>query len=149
MKLRLLAMATVAAAALTTPALAGDGWYLGLGGGWDGQNGIRGVSVPQPSQLNGKTDSSDSAIGAVSVGYKWAEGWRLENEFAFTQHDISTSNAGLAASGGNQITSDMVNLAYDYPISDTWKFTVGGGVGVGGVRGALRVNGTQFDIFRG
>src|SRR5215475_4607888 len=138
MKLRLLAMATVAAAALTTPALAGDGWYLGLGGGWDGQNGVRGVSVPAPSLLNGKTNSSDSAIGAVSVGYKWAEGWRLENEFAFTQHDISTATA----SGGNQITSDMVNLAYDYPISDTWKLTLGGGLGVGGVRGALRVNGT-------
>ena len=39
MKLRLLAMATVAAAALSTPALAGEGWYLGLGGGWDNQLG--------------------------------------------------------------------------------------------------------------
>ena len=45
MKLRLLAMATVAAAALSTPALAGDGWYLGLGGGYDDQNGISGTSV--------------------------------------------------------------------------------------------------------
>ena len=53
------------------------------------------------------------------------------------------------ATGGNQITSDMINLLYDFPLSDTWKFTVGGGVGIGGARGALRVNGTSLDIFRG
>ena len=52
MKLRLLAMATVAAAALSTPAMAGDGWYLGLGGGWDNQTGIRGTSVPAPAIFN-------------------------------------------------------------------------------------------------
>ena len=33
MKLRMLALAGVAAIAISTPALAGTGWYLGLGGG--------------------------------------------------------------------------------------------------------------------
>src|SRR6476659_11065086 len=116
MKLRLLAMATVAAAALTTPALAGDGWYLGLGGGWDGQTGYRMQSVPAPTVVNAKVNSQGSAIGAVSIGYKWAEGWRLENEVAFTQHDTSLGASTVAptgASGGNQITSDMINLLYD------------------------------------
>ena len=79
MKLRFLAMATVAAVALTTPALAGEGWYLGLGGGWDMQTGYRMSSVPAPATFNRKVNSNDSAIGAVSIGYKWAEGWRLEN----------------------------------------------------------------------
>ncbi|HKU55211.1 MAG TPA: hypothetical protein VJP60_07585, partial [Rhizomicrobium sp.] len=115
MKLRLLAMATVAAAALTTPALAGDGWYLGLGGGWDNQPGIRGTSVPTPS-FTQKTNSSDNFIGAIAIGYKWADtGWRLENELAFTQHDLSVGASTLApsgATGGNQITSDMLNLLY-------------------------------------
>ncbi|HTC84306.1 MAG TPA: outer membrane beta-barrel protein, partial [Rhizomicrobium sp.] len=149
MKLRLLAMATVAAAAFTTPALAGEGWYLGLGGGWDSQTGYRMTSVPAPA-INGKLNSNDAAIGAVAIGYKWPEGFRLENEVAFTQHDTSLNGAGaFAATGGNQIISDMVNLAYDFPISDTWKLTVGGGLGVGGFRGALRTNGTSFDIFRG
>ena len=145
MKLRLLAMATVAAAALSTPALAGDGWYLGLGGGWDNQPGIRGTSVPAPALFNQKTSSSDSAIGAIAIGYKWAEGFRLENEVAFTQHDISVPGA----TGGNQIISDMVNIAYDYPLDEVWKITVGGGLGIGGARGALRTNGTSFDILRG
>src|ERR1700749_3483926 len=102
MKLRLLAMATVAAAALSTPALAGDGWYLGLGGGWDNQPGIRGTSVPSPT-FTQKTNSNDNFIGAIAIGYKWAEGWRLENELAFTQHDLSLAGG----TGGNQITSDM------------------------------------------
>src|SRR5436190_5512983 len=98
MKLRLLAMATVAAAALSTPALAGDGWYLGLGGGWDNQPGIRGTSVPVPAN-SAKTDSSDNFIGALAIGYKWADtGWRLENELAFTQHDLTA----VGAHGGNQ-----------------------------------------------
>src|SRR3954471_19565950 len=150
MKLRMLAMATVAAAALSTPALAAEGWYLGLGGGWDNQIGPRISSVPAPTRLNSKVSPTDSFIGAVSVGYAWAGGFRLENEFAFTQHDIKLNGTGsFAASGGNQITSDMINLVYDIPLSDTVKFSIGGGVGIGGFRGALRTDGTSFDIFRG
>ena len=150
MKLRLLALATVAAAALSTPALAADGWYLGLGGGWDNQTGYRISSVPAPGTLNSKVSSSDNAIGVAAVGYAFEGGWRLENEFAFTQHDISLNGTGsFAATGGNQITSDMINLVYDIPLSDTVKFSIGGGVGVGGFRGALRTTGTSFDIFRG
>lgn len=145
MKLRLLAMATVAAAALGTPALAAEGWYLGLGGGWDNQPGIRGTSVPQPTIFNQKTNSADGFIGAVAVGYGWANGLRLENEFAFTQHDISVPGA----SGGNQIISSMFNLAYDIPLDDVWKVSLGAGLGIGNAAGSLRVNGTTLDIFRG
>jgi len=107
MKLRLLAMATVAAAALSTPAMAGDGWYLGLGGGWDNQPGIRLASVPAPAVFNRKTDANDNFIGALAIGYKWAgTGWRLENELAFTQHDLSLAGApgftAPGATGGNR-----------------------------------------------
>ena len=81
----------------------------------------------------------------ASVGYNWAEGWRLENEFAFTQHDTSLGGTGaFTATGGNQITSDMINLVYDIPLGDTWKFTLGGGVGVGGFRGSLRIDRHQL-----
>ena len=80
MKLRLLALATVAAAALSTPALAAEGWYLGLGGGWDNQTGYRITSGPAPTRLNSKVSSSDDAIGAVAIGYAWEGGFRLENE---------------------------------------------------------------------
>ena len=93
MKIRMLAMAGVAALALSTPAMAADGWYLGLGGGWDNQLGINARSNGGTGAAT-KINSQDSAIGAVSVGYKWAEGWRLENELAFTQHDLSLNGTG-------------------------------------------------------
>src|SRR5881396_199199 len=105
MKLRLLALATVAAAAFSTPALAGDGWYLGLGGGWDGQTGYNIKSVTTPTLLPGnKVSTQDSAVGAVAVGYAFpGTGFRLENEFSFTQHDTKLNGTGIfAASGGNQ-----------------------------------------------
>ena len=75
MKLRFLAMATVCAAALTTPAMAHEGWYLGLGGGYDGANSVSLTSVANP-RFNPSTGSSDSGIGALSVGYGWESGWR-------------------------------------------------------------------------
>ena len=150
MKLRMLAMATVAAAALSTPAMAGDGWYLGIGGGWDNQLGYNARSNGATTGAATKINSKDSAIGMLSIGYKWAEGWRLENELAFTQHDTSLGGTGaFNATGGNQITSDMINLTYDFPLGDMWKLTVGGGVGIGGYRGSLRSVGTTFDLYRG
>ena len=114
MKLRMLAMATVAAAALSTPAMAGDGWYLGLGGGWDNQVGYRVKSTAGALAGGGaKINSQDSAIGVASVGYKWAEGWRLENEFSFTQHDTSLNGTGaFNATGG--IGKDLSVLAKRY-----------------------------------
>src|ERR1700750_1701675 len=72
MKLRMLVMATVAAAALSTPAIAGDGWYLGLGGGWANQLGFTGRTNGASSGTAQKINSQDSFLGAISVGYKWA-----------------------------------------------------------------------------
>ena len=154
MKLRLLAMATVAAAALSTPALAGDGWYLGQRvAAMTNQSSaqrrlrppkLRRHSAVHPRQRQRHRCSFPSGLSA------WADtGWRLENEFAFTQHDLSATTVAGAATGGDQITSDMVNLAYDIPLGDTWKLTLGGGAGIGGFKGSLRTNGTAFDVFRG
>ena len=137
MKLRMLAMATVAGAALSTPAMAGEGWYLGIGGGWDQQESIQYRSVTNPVIGNRNSPASDNAIGMISVGYAWGNGWRLENEIALTSHDIKL--AGF--NGGDQVTSTMVNLNYDIPLGDTWKFTLGGGVGIGK---DLYVSGSTF-----
>lgn len=145
MKLRMLAMATVAAAALSTPAMAGQGWYLGLGGGYSGQESQTFTSVPRPATGSLTFPSSDNAIGMLSVGYAWGNGWRLENEIALTSHDVK--RAGF--NGGGQITSSLFNLTYDIPLGDTWKFTLGGGVGVGNYRTRIGVNGTNFDYVKG
>src|SRR5579862_6561302 len=76
MKIRLAALAGVAALALSTPAMAAEGWYLGLGGGWDHQNGIRGTSSVAPT-VTGVAKSGDGAIIAGSFGYAWDNGLRL------------------------------------------------------------------------
>ncbi len=50
MKIRMIALAGVAALALSTPAMANEGWYLGLGAGWDLQvNGAKATSVTVPT----------------------------------------------------------------------------------------------------
>ena len=49
MKLRLLALATVAATAFSAPAFAGQGWYLGLGGAYSSLDQFTAQSVPTPA----------------------------------------------------------------------------------------------------
>ncbi len=61
MKIRMIALAGVAALALSTPAMAADGWYLGLGAGWDQQNHISTTSTVNPAYF-GTTKSSSGAL---------------------------------------------------------------------------------------
>ncbi|HVV66184.1 MAG TPA: outer membrane beta-barrel protein, partial [Rhizomicrobium sp.] len=129
MKLRMLAMATVAAAALSAPAHAAQGWYLGLAGGYDAQQNVHMVSVPDPT-TNANAVAKDNAIGALSFGYGFAGGWRMENEIAYTSHDLTVGTSN----GVDSITSDMVNLVYDIPLGDMWKLSLGGGLGIGSAR---------------
>jgi hypothetical protein len=53
MKIRMLALAGVAAVALSAPARAGDGWYLGLGGGYDSMSSIHTSSPLQHQDASG------------------------------------------------------------------------------------------------
>ena len=76
MKIRMIALAGVAALALSTPAMAADGWYLGLGAGYDQQNGIKLTSVPCSDTFSGKTNSSSGALLAGAFGYGWDNGFR-------------------------------------------------------------------------
>src|ERR1700761_8483725 len=93
MKIRMIALAGVAAMALGTPAMAADGWYLGLGAGWDHQNGFNGTSVPLPTTFTGKSKSSDGPLIAGSFGYAWDNGFRLEDEISWSGHDIKDPTA--------------------------------------------------------
>ena len=156
MKIRMLALAGVAAVALSAPVHAAtEGWYLGLAGGWDEMSGVRATSVPVPS-VTGKTGSSDSGIGVVSFGYSWASGLRLEDEIGYTSHSFTGSGtngfSSGSASGNSSVTSDMLNLVYDIPLGDQWKLSLGGGVGAGDVRiHSTVLNGaaTRLDIVKG
>src|ERR1700722_740657 len=131
MKIRMIALAGVAALALSTPAMAADGWYLGLGAGWDQQNHISTTSTVNPAYF-GTTKSSSGALVAGSVGYAWDNGFRLEDEIGWSGHDLK--NATGAQNGYDSTTADMINLVYDIPLDENWKLSVGGGIGEGSLR---------------
>ena len=103
MKFRMIALAGVAALALSTPAMANEGWYLGLGAGWNQQLGTKVTSIGSPATGTlGKTDKSDSVIVAGSIGYVWDSGLRLENEIAWMKSaSTKTANSYVIALGAN------------------------------------------------
>ncbi len=141
MKIRMLALAGVAAVALSAPAHAGDGWYLGLGAGYDSMSSIHTSSVTIPTQTF-STKTQAGAIIAGSFGYGWTSGLRIEDEIAYNSHSV---NASSGFGGSASVSSDMVNLVYDIPIGDAWKISLGGGLGGGDARVHLTVPGTAYD----
>src|ERR1700761_2409142 len=122
MKIRMIALAGVAALALSAPAMAADdGWYLGLGGGWDQQNGLKASSVPSPALFAGRTQASTAAIIAGTIGYSW-NGLRLEDEIAWDGQDLTGYAVGSlkGSRGYNSVWTDYINAIYDIPLDDQW-----------------------------
>ncbi|HEY5336727.1 MAG TPA: outer membrane beta-barrel protein, partial [Rhizomicrobium sp.] len=134
MKIRMIALAGVAALALSGPAVASDatGWYLGLGAGWDHMGQF--TQGFNPGHINIKTGTQDSALIAGTFGYKFTNNLRLEDEIGYDRHAVDQTGFG----GRNTILSDMLNVMWDVPLSSRWTFTLGGGVGVG--RADVNVN---------
>src|SRR5215469_9838082 len=87
MKIRMLALAGVAAVALSAPAHAAEGWYIGLGGGYDDSSNLRTESVTHPT-VAPRVPLQPSGIFALSVGYGWASGLRLEDEISYASHGV-------------------------------------------------------------
>src|ERR1700744_4873382 len=133
MKIKMMALAGVAALALTRPAVASDatGWYLGLGAGWDHMGQVSASFVPNASCVGvcatskDKADTDDSALVVLSAGYRGSSHVRLEAEVGYDQswgndrHDVPGGHVGL--------NSALINVAYDAPLSDKWAFTIGAG----------------------
>ena len=145
MKIRMLALAGVAAVAFSAPAFAAtEGWYLGLAGGYDQMPSVKVKSAPFPSTFS-RVGNSDSGIGMASFGYSWASGFRLENEISYTEHDAKNGFGGSSS-----VAATMFNLVYDIPLSDVWKLSIGGGVGAGNAR-AHWTNGVNnsLDLVKG
>ena len=120
MKLRNLFLAGVAAVALAGPAAADapQGWYVGVGAGWDDPTGVNG---PGGSNLN--TDDTIAVLGAI--GYRWSSGWRAEVETNYADPDYNF----FGIKGDAEQWAAMGNLAYDIPLQGNWALTLGGGAG--------------------
>ena len=103
MKLRVIALAGIAAMALSSPAFAGTGWYLGLAGGYSQLDENLAVNTG-PAATPGAIHTSGGAAVAGAFGYKWDGGLRLENEIGYASHDVNQTGFG----GTTSVTSDLV-----------------------------------------
>jgi outer membrane protein OmpA-like peptidoglycan-associated protein len=63
-----------------------------------------------------------------SVGYRWDSNWRLEFELAFRQNDWDTKT-GAPNSGELTQFTQMVNMIFDFPLSDRTTLSFGAGLG--------------------
>jgi outer membrane protein OmpA-like peptidoglycan-associated protein/opacity protein-like surface antigen len=128
MKLRSIALAGVATLALSAPASAStyQGWYLGLGAGWDWADNVK---IESGGSFV-KARFHDDVLGVASVGYKWGD-FRFEIEGGYDQRGVRKDLPGI--DGGMSITSGMFNALYDIPLGDRFAISLGGGVGFGNV----------------
>ena len=150
MKLRSIALAGVAALALTAPAMASDatGWYLGLGAGWDTMM-VTHTDWSGPALPGHKTfPYHDDVLGTAAIGYKFDDiGLRTELELGYEQRALIRGPVfGFGDAGGMQIGSAMADFIYDVPIG-WWGLTwsIGGGIGVGNLHN--RINLTSGDDY--
>jgi OOP family OmpA-OmpF porin len=120
MSLRIALVAGVALAACAGPALAGEGWYVGLGAGWEKLN--RFDYSGQGS--SGSAEANSSWVGTGALGYK-SGNWRLELE-----GDGAHSKFEGPYTGGTIWTGAAVNAYYDIPLSERFSAYVGGGAGM-------------------
>jgi OmpA-OmpF porin, OOP family len=136
MKNRLL-IAAAAGALMTVPAVAqaDEGWYFGAAAGYGGP-GDSDVSVQGSAgrAINGKGDWRQ----ALSMGYDFADSWRVEAEAAHRFNDTGAIGGFEASQSDFHIWSLMVNLFYEFS-PDGWVHPyLGGGLGFASVDGSLQ-----------
>ena len=106
-----------------------QGWYVGAGAGFDRLGNVEEVSA-FPGNATVGTDNAALITG--EIGYRFPDRLRLEGEFGWDQHDLKdTSFSGEDFSGHVSTFSFLANVAYDFPLSSKWDFTLGAGAGVG------------------
>lgn len=121
-----LALAAMTAAAEARP----KGWYLGLGGGVSTQESADFTVTPAlpPTGAEGPVEFDTGWAVMGSVGYRWDSNWRFEFELAFRQTDWEQKPAGTTTGELTQFTQ-MVNMIYDFPLTDRTTLSVGAGLG--------------------
>ncbi len=83
MKIRMLALAGVAAVALSAPAHAAEGWYLGLGGGYDNMSNLRTeFDDPVPPSAPRMPLQPERHCCVSQLGYGWASACALKTKSA-------------------------------------------------------------------
>jgi hypothetical protein len=100
-----------------------QGWYLGLGVGYDHMNNVN-EAVPLSAHVD--LSQQDGVLVAGSFGYKWASNLRMEFEVGYEHHDISAPFTGHTS----MVPID-VNVLYDWNLGNNFILSAGVGVGPG------------------
>jgi outer membrane protein OmpA-like peptidoglycan-associated protein len=122
----LTAAAAILAARALDAAPLNSGWYVSGGGGanWQTNGDIDLAGVKQD------TERSVGWIAALSSGYAWRNGVRLELEFAYRENGFD-SVASLPAHGDARLMSGMVNAVFAFPTPGPVAPYFGVGLGAG------------------
>ena len=111
--------------------MAGEGMYLGIGGGYSFQTDIHAHN--DTDFLNLK--SNGGGLVAGTLGFKFDQiPLRMEFEGGYARHDLDSytfNGTKFDLSGNTEIISYLGNLVYDWQIAPDWALSLGGGVGVG------------------
>jgi opacity protein-like surface antigen len=134
-RIKTIVLGTVMTAALSTPAMAGTGWYLGLDGGWAS---IQNVTITGPGAgggAGGQFHFKDTFRITGLVGYKWANGLRVQGQVDYLEgklkgFDPPPIGGPLVPFGGSEpIWTVGAGLGYDIPIGNRWGISLGAGGG--------------------
>jgi opacity protein-like surface antigen len=150
MNSRIAVLAGLIFAFATAPALAGDGFYVGLGAGWDGQGNISLNELRAPFS-DGQISTNDGAIIAGTLGFKFPViPIRLEFESGYDFHSVNSftgvAGASGAVSGHSNIASELFNAIYDLPVGPGWNLYAGAGIGTGHVYFAPTLSASGFPL---
>ena len=132
---------TLAAAALamSSPAFAAEGHYVGVDLGWAQHSAVDASQAASLPASSDKENFSDSIAYAGVLGHQFSTGWRLELEVGKAQFDTSDSGS----SGGIATTLYLANVQYDVPLRDKIAFTIGAGFGGAAVKTDLNLGGVE------
>jgi OOP family OmpA-OmpF porin len=132
MKIRVLLLASAAVLCAAVPATAGQGWYAGLGVGWDKLNDVK----VNAAGIDGTLRTSDTELVIGTIGYKFGH-IRVELEPGWDRRSVDRFDAGALGTttldGHIQVLSAMVNGIYDIPLGRRFNISLGGGAGIGQV----------------
>jgi OmpA-like transmembrane domain. len=138
---------------------------LAMAGGRKQDRAYIGLTLAGQSMLDTDLSSNDGLTDAVlkavdakmkfkdfgyglggAVGYKWANGFRLESELNYFKSDIDKvkSNAGsIGVDGSVDMKSVMVNALWEFENETDWYSFLGMGAGYGWSKGTLEGGGDK------
>jgi len=103
-----------------------EGFYFAVGGGL---NHVSDDRVKSSGTVNNSIEYNNGYAAQGAIGYKYTNGLRSEVELSYRKNDVDDI-AGARTSGHNDVTSAMVNVLYDFDITDSFDTYVGAGAGV-------------------